>query len=176
MPSGILFDLTRLALDRSDEKYLLLLQVPRDRTGNFVLLLVSVTTLQKKKKEKVKVGRKEWIRGNGGRWNDIIDSAPCQPYIAFPYGSLNSQGIAKKRHWQSRQTWRRGKKKEARTKAVEKGGWPHAQAGMSLSSKRILNGGSAEVTSDILLAVCTEGNDGPARGTSSRRISVNDSR
>lgn len=67
-------------------------------------------------------------------------------------------------------------RKKKRTRAVEKGGWPHAQAGMSLSSKRILNGGSAEVTSDILLAVCTEGNDGPARRTSSRRISVNDSR
>lgn len=51
-------------------------------------------------------------------------------------------------------------KKAARTKATEKRGWPHAQAGMSLSFKRIFNGRSTEVMSDILLAVCTEGNDG----------------
>jgi len=92
-------------------------------------------------------------------WNDIIDSAACQPYIvlAFPYGSLNSQGIAKKRLAEQTDV---EEKKEARTKAAEKGGWPHAQAGMSLSSKRILNGGSTEVTSDILLAICTKDNDG----------------
>lgn len=49
MPSGILFDLARFAPESICYYYKC-----RDRSGNFVLLLVSVTAL---KKEKVKVGR-----------------------------------------------------------------------------------------------------------------------
>jgi len=57
---------------------------------------------------------------------DIIDSVPYKPYIAlaFPYGSLNlhkplsGNDIGKQTDVEE--------KKEARTKAAEKRGWPHA--------------------------------------------------
>jgi len=56
---------------------------------------------------------------------DIIDSMPYKPYIAlaFPYGSLNphkplsGNDIGKQTDVEE--------KKEARTKAAEKRGWPH---------------------------------------------------